>query len=153
MHWSEPFPGHCLQYNTREYSALLWDIPPSFDVRKGCEYTPIDINGETVESPDVCDDQGEHGMYGHWRVNFSEMACKPLWGSFSDLGCTGLGTGKHRVESRLWNLRQGDDWAKMCGTTPALIHNVDYPSPTYCDNRGIFSGMYGIWDIEDPACI
>lgn len=40
-----------------------------------------------------------------------------------------------RIESRLWNLQKGDDWATICATTPADIHDIHYPQPTYCHDK------------------
>ncbi|KAJ3518807.1 hypothetical protein NM688_g9388 [Phlebia brevispora] len=71
-----------------------------------------------------------------------------------DKGCISGGStyGMHRVESRLWNLRRGDDWQWMCGTTPATINGIEFTNPTRCENRGIFYGMVGMFEYPDPAC-
>ncbi|TDL29224.1 hypothetical protein BD410DRAFT_892563 [Rickenella mellea] len=154
MRWDEPRPLRCVKYGIREYTAHLLDIPTAYDRRKGCEYMPVTINGFTFESPTGCEDRGWwSGVFGHWHLS-NQTTCMPYWDkSFEDVGCTGEGSGKHRLQARLWNLQHGDNWHHMCETTPAIIHGVGYPSPTNCHDKGIIYGMYGIWDIDDPNCL
>ena len=33
------------------------------------------------------------------------------------------------------NLHRGDDWDKMCNTSPATIYGVHYDRPTVCENK------------------
>ncbi|TDL29226.1 hypothetical protein BD410DRAFT_9741 [Rickenella mellea] len=154
MHWDEPRPSRCVEYGIREYTAHLLDIPSTYDRRKGCEYTPVTINGFSLETPTYCDDKGWwSGVFGHWHLD-NQTICTPYWASpLEDVGCTGEGSGKHRLQARLWNLQSGDDWDHMCATTPVIIHGVEYPSPTSCHDWGIIYGMYGIWDVDDPNCL
>jgi hypothetical protein len=123
-----------------------------YDWVKACKQTPIVIHNKTIKTPDRCEDRGVWGgMRGAWLVNFNEMACLPLWGDFNDKGCTAEGSRLHRTESRLWNIQPGEDWKRMCATTPADLHGIHFDSPKYCDDRGIW-GIYGVWELEDPNC-
>ncbi|TDL29225.1 hypothetical protein BD410DRAFT_779557 [Rickenella mellea] len=154
MHWGEPRPLRRVEYGIREYTTRLLDVPFAYDRRKGCEYIPVTINGFTFETPTYCDDQGlGSGVFGHWQL-LNQTICMPYWDKwFKDVGCSGLGSGKRRLEARLLDLQNGDDRNRMCETTPAIIHGVHYPSPIHCHDYGIRSGMYGIWDIDDPKCL
>ncbi|KII94909.1 hypothetical protein PLICRDRAFT_33739 [Plicaturopsis crispa FD-325 SS-3] len=154
LYWDTPVLASqsCHSYATREYTARLWNIPAfGYDWTKACNETPIHIHNVTIESPTWCENRGMwSGMHGHWLVDFNEPDCIPFWGDFVDKDCTAEGSGRHRVESRLWNVHSGG-WENMCATTPATIHGFHYDKPTACDNRGIW-GMYGIWEVEDPGC-
>jgi hypothetical protein len=152
-HWDEPIGGpHCVAYGTREYTARLWDIPFMADWIQACKSTPIQIHNKTLLTPDRCEDLGMGGMYGHWLVNFEETSCLPYWGSFKDLGCTAEKSHLHRFQSRLWGIKKGEDWMTLCATAPANIWGSYIPRPRYCDDRGWFWGMYGIWELYDPNC-
>ncbi|KAJ7101177.1 hypothetical protein C8R44DRAFT_747370 [Mycena epipterygia] len=61
--------------------------------------------------------QGCSGVIGHWMV--AEPSRITHFDDFNDKGYTGPGSGRRRIESRLWNLQGGDDWRNMCSTTPA----------------------------------
>jgi hypothetical protein len=68
-----------------------------------------------------------------------------------------LGHGTRRYTARLGNILSGIDAMEACRTTPFTIHGVTYNSPTYCEDRGIFtggSGVYGHWVVtEEPMCL
>ncbi|KAJ7101202.1 hypothetical protein C8R44DRAFT_747390 [Mycena epipterygia] len=93
--------------------------------------------------------QGCSGVIGHWMV--AEPSCVTHFDDFKDKGCTGSGSGRRRIESRLWNLQGGDDWGDMCSTTPADFRGLHFESPEICENWGIY-GVWGIWNIEDREC-
>lgn len=153
MVWEIPVQSkHCTAYNSRTYTARLWSIPTGFNWDKACKYMQITIHNQTFEEPALCDNRGFWGgMNGQWNVE--DVTCRPYWGHFRDVGCTGSGSGSRRVESRLWGLRKGEDWFSMCETSPATLFNVHYGEPTCCENRGFFNGMWGIWDVEDAVCM
>ncbi|KAJ7855595.1 hypothetical protein B0H14DRAFT_3645789 [Mycena olivaceomarginata] len=60
------------------------------------------------------------------------------------------GSRRRRFQSRLENLQFGDDWRKMCSTTPATFRHQHFPKPDTCD-IGIF-GAWGVWEIKDEKC-
>ncbi|KAI5120936.1 hypothetical protein M0805_002916 [Coniferiporia weirii] len=151
MYWETPQPlSSCYSYSTRTYKAQLKNIPHSFDRKKSCTYTPVEIHNETIEEPFKCEFEGsaDAPVYGYW-LKEDEPSCKTFWGPFSDNGCQE--SGKRRVEAPLFNMRQPDGWSEMCDSTPAEIHGVMYAHPTYCDPR-VGKIMTGIWDIDDPTC-
>ncbi|KAF8897757.1 hypothetical protein BD779DRAFT_399832 [Infundibulicybe gibba] len=152
LQWDQPVGrSQCLAYGSREYTARLWNIPTGYSWMKACENTTVEINGITFSKPDFCEDKGIWGVYGHWIIHTGEMTCQPYWGSFLDEGCVVEGSHLHRVRSRLWNIESGNDWMKMCSTTPATLHDQHFTRPTYCEDQGIL-GIYGIWDYKDYGC-
>ncbi|KLO19787.1 hypothetical protein SCHPADRAFT_934926 [Schizopora paradoxa] len=152
MVWGVPNAyKHCTAYNNRTYTARLYNIPKGYDLKKSCKYTPITIYDQTFEEPAMCFTEGSwNSIHGLWHVE--DIRCRPHWGPPSDRGCTGLGSGSRRVESRLWGLRNGEDWFALCETTPITLYNEYIERPTYCESRGLFQGFWGIWDLEDEAC-
>ncbi|THH11087.1 hypothetical protein EW146_g8165 [Bondarzewia mesenterica] len=48
--------SRCLSYNTREYTARLWNVLLGSDWLSACKSEPIDVHGRTLESPDRCED-------------------------------------------------------------------------------------------------
>ncbi|EDR01454.1 uncharacterized protein LACBIDRAFT_394934 [Laccaria bicolor S238N-H82] len=142
---------HCLRYATREYTAKLVNTPSGADALKTCRETPVGIH-EAALFPDFCQDLGSWGgVWGHWVIDFAESDCRTWWGDFEDRGCVDHGStmDTRRFESRLENLREGDDWQIMCATTPADFEKSNFPLA--CTNSGK-PGVYGIWEFEDKTC-
>ncbi|GBE79951.1 hypothetical protein SCP_0211530 [Sparassis crispa] len=152
LYWDEPQAKNCVSYGTREHTARLRNISSGYNWVQACEEMSIEIHNRTIDTPSRCEDAGASGIFGHWQVDFEEPACVPYWGGLYDKGCVGYGTRLHRFEARLWNLQKDDDWTNMCGTTPAVIHGVHHAKPTYCEYRGAFYGMVGMWDQLDNRC-
>ncbi|KII90357.1 hypothetical protein PLICRDRAFT_52100 [Plicaturopsis crispa FD-325 SS-3] len=151
MRWGHLSASGCIAYDTREYSAVLHNIPRGVEWRAACEKTPVTIHDVTLASPTRCEDHGIfNGEYGFWRVAGNESSCRPNWGELKDKGCKARGAGLRHIESRLWNIHDGD-WSTMCSTTPISIKGYWFDKPTYCANLGPL-GVYGVWVIEDPAC-
>ncbi|KAJ7739493.1 hypothetical protein B0H14DRAFT_2990805 [Mycena olivaceomarginata] len=100
---------------------------------QACKETAIEINGVKILNPV----QAASGVIGHWMV--ADPSCVTHFDGFADKGCSGPGSGRRLIESRLWNLQGGDDWRDMCSTTPR-----GFP-------RGI-RGVWGTWNIEDREC-
>ena len=75
-----------------------------------------------------------------------------------------------RFESKLWNVQDHGygESMRMCSSTPVVIFGIDYPKPSYCEDRVRFTriaisisfeilfvqgnGTWGIWDVQDVAC-
>jgi len=140
----------CASHGTREYWAQLYDIPTGRNWLKTCETTPVKFRNQEIEAPSRCEQTAFGGVRGYWRMD-GELDCTPFWDRFRDKGCTGAGSGFHRWEARLWNIKRGDDWMTMCSTTPATIRGINFNHPTYCVDNGI-AGMIGMWDTEDALC-
>ncbi|KAH9948358.1 hypothetical protein B0H21DRAFT_707787 [Amylocystis lapponica] len=155
LYWGPLDRGHhCAAYGTRAYRARLWGIPLFHDWIETCEHMPLMINGGVIDKPMKCEDAVGYVRWaiGYWLVDFGEPDCLPYWGRFYDKGCVGAGTGLHRWEARLWNLHGEDNWMTMCSTAPATIRNMHFDGPKYCENRGFFFGMVGMWEYEDDSC-
>ncbi|KAJ7207739.1 hypothetical protein C8J57DRAFT_1319649 [Mycena rebaudengoi] len=142
----------CLRYGARRYSARVANVPREYDPVQACKETAVEIHGVEILSPTQCEDKGCGGVFGHWTVDYLEPTCKPHFDDFNDKGCTSPGSGRRHIESRLWNLQSGDDWSDMCSTTPATFRGLHFDSPEICENWGI-RGVWGYWNIEDPACL
>ncbi|KDR83897.1 hypothetical protein GALMADRAFT_236374 [Galerina marginata CBS 339.88] len=152
-YWDEPLPGaHCLGFGTREYTARLWNLPFFSDWVAACKETEIEIRGALIPRPSYCESRWPMGgVIGHWIANFEEDQCLAYWGNFSDKGCVRKGSKIRRFQSRLWGVKSREDWMTICRTAPAVVHGIQIPNPSFCDDRGIW-GIYGIWDIDDQNC-
>ncbi|TFY50745.1 hypothetical protein EVJ58_g10908 [Rhodofomes roseus] len=146
LSWSPPESHQCVRYGTREYTARLVS-----DMKEACAHMPIIVNGAIVNTQHECFTEGDM-LVSRWNIEEREASCKPYWGNLYDKGCIGEGSGKHRFEARLWDLHGGEDWMVMCETTPTDIHGHHFDGPTHCDNRGVFYGMVGMWDVDDYQC-
>ncbi|KAJ7738047.1 hypothetical protein DFH07DRAFT_841320 [Mycena maculata] len=142
----------CLRHGARQYKARVANVPREYDPVQACKETAVEIHGVEIPSPTQCEDKGCGGVFGHWTVDYLEPTCITHFDEFNDKGCTSPGSGRRRIESRLWNLQSGDDWRDMCSTTPANFRGLHLGSPEICENWGI-SGVWGFWNIEDPACL
>lgn len=141
----------CTSHGTREYWAQMYDIPPGHSWIKTCEATPIKFRGQDIGAPSRCEQNILGGIRGYWQID-GELDCTPFWDRFRDKGCTGAGSGFHRWEARLWNIKRGDDWMTMCSTTPATIQGIQFDHPTYCVDEGI-AGIMGMWETQDTLCL
>ncbi|KAJ7203513.1 hypothetical protein GGX14DRAFT_461393 [Mycena pura] len=140
---------HCLRYSTRQYTARVANVPRQYDPVQACKETAIEINGLKIHSPVQCEDRGCGGVIGHWMAG--DPSCVTYFDGFADKGCTGPGSGRRAIESRLWNLQDGDNWRDMCSTTPARFRGLHFGGPDSCENWG-FRGVWGTWNIEDREC-
>lgn len=72
------------------------------------------------------------------------------------------------MESRLWGLREGEDWHNLCMTAPITINGITFEHPEYCvrtvsdaatpacDRMLMFSKgntMHAYWKVPDLKCI
>ncbi|KZT12726.1 uncharacterized protein LAESUDRAFT_719021 [Laetiporus sulphureus 93-53] len=137
LNWEGLQGHHCISYGWREYTARLFS--------DGCPHIPLSISGKKKEVPYKCTSERSRKM-GHWIL--ADDVCRTNWGELYDRGC--VANGKHRYEARLVNVRAGDDWERMCSSTPATIAGEYFPIPTFCENRGLFE--MGVWDTKDPRC-
>ncbi|TFK69834.1 hypothetical protein BDN72DRAFT_896922 [Pluteus cervinus] len=153
-HWGYAIPGdRCQGYALREWSAELAHVPKGYDDEEGCYATPIDIQGLKLPGPDYCTNVGRWGTQqylGHWKVDH-DAGCTTFWENWQDKGCTGEGTGKHRYEAHLGNLRPNDDGAVMCASTPGVYKGRTFMGPKSCAYWGRY-GWWGIWEMDDSQC-
>ncbi|KAJ7020403.1 hypothetical protein C8F04DRAFT_1144271 [Mycena alexandri] len=150
--WEDLMPDqHCLRHNARGYTARLANVPRSYDPVQACKETAIEIPGVKINGrPLKCEDRGCSGVFGHWIAESGESICATYFKNFDDKGCTSPGSRRRRIQSRLENIQFGDDWRKMCSTTPTTFRHQHFPKPDTCDS-GIF-GVWGEWEIKDQKC-
>ncbi|RPD66992.1 hypothetical protein L226DRAFT_529387 [Lentinus tigrinus ALCF2SS1-7] len=144
--WSEPWKNKgCYSSGIQAYSAHLFDIPDDLNWLDVCMDMPIQIEGRWFDKPDKCERDETH-VWGTWMIG--EPGCALYWDRIHYMGCSAGQSGMKRYRARLMNLHKGDDWDKMCSTTPANILGVHYDRPTVC----IDEGRTGIWDYPDSSC-
>ncbi|KZT74428.1 hypothetical protein DAEQUDRAFT_720598 [Daedalea quercina L-15889] len=145
LSWDHVESHHCVAHGTRAYTASL-----VLDAAKACEHMPIVINGALLGAPRECRRQG-NTLVSTWDVNVGEASCKIYWDDLKDKGC--VAPAKRRLEARLWGLDIEEDWMTICRSAPIDIRGQHFNGPLQCENRGMFDGMYGIWDIDDETCL
>lgn len=57
---------------------------------------------------------------------------------------------QQRYEATLRNLHHGDDWDKMCQTTPAVVNGIYFDHPTVCQDRVCVSDLL-VYDITSQT--
>ncbi|KAI0322453.1 hypothetical protein OF83DRAFT_1167511 [Amylostereum chailletii] len=128
--------SRCLSYDTREYTARLFDILPTGAWHTTCMSTPQGIHGRSV-SPTRCEDHAsgpDGGVVGYWIVSWDEAECRPHWERFWDKGC--VRPGLRRWEGQLYSFRPEDDKFEMCQSTPAVLPDGQLMKRAdYCDDR------------------
>ncbi|RPD66993.1 hypothetical protein L226DRAFT_529388 [Lentinus tigrinus ALCF2SS1-7] len=150
VHWNGPWKNRgCDGYGVQSYSANLLDIPGDLNWREVCEDMPIQIEGRWYDKPDKCEAHDHQHVWATWFVDTNESQCMTYWDRMEDKGCTPGRSGMRRFEARLMNLHNGDNWDKMCNTSPATIRGVHYDRPTICEDK---NGRTGIFDYPDGRC-
>ncbi|KIM47244.1 hypothetical protein M413DRAFT_422993 [Hebeloma cylindrosporum] len=82
--WEGLAAARCSRYATREYTAVLANVPLGFDALEECRKKPVNIHGRDL-LPSRCEDQGVCGrVTGHWDVDFAEPGCVTWWRWFDD---------------------------------------------------------------------
>ncbi|KAI0720296.1 hypothetical protein C8T65DRAFT_634051 [Cerioporus squamosus] len=146
--WSEPWKSKgCYASGIQSYSAHLFDIPEDLNWLDVCMDMPNHIDGRPFDKPNKCERDKTH-VWATWMLD--EPQCAVYWDRFDYVGCSPGQNGIKRYKAHLLNLHHGDDWDRMCSTTPANILGVHYDRPTVCVDEK--DGRIGIWDIPDPYC-
>jgi hypothetical protein len=74
MHWGEITPKGCVAgTGTREWSAILWDIPEGESWKTICEAAPARVNGNPARRPNRCD--VGLNVWGVWQI--PDESCGP----------------------------------------------------------------------------
>ncbi|KJA29912.1 hypothetical protein HYPSUDRAFT_126366, partial [Hypholoma sublateritium FD-334 SS-4] len=151
LFWDEPQPNaRCLGFGRREYTAKLRNVPFYANWVEACERTEVTIHGVRILSPTFCESKWPFGgVVGHWIVDFGEDECLAYWGKISDKARDDPHTNRFRAQ--LQGVKKGEDWQALCSTTPANIHGISIPKPSFCENKG-FWGVHATWDLEDKDC-
>ncbi|KAF8913766.1 hypothetical protein CPB84DRAFT_1819807 [Gymnopilus junonius] len=150
-YWDEPkATKRCSGFGAREYKARLWNLHFFSNWTRACRETEIEIHGVVFPTPAQCDSKWPFGgVTGHWVVDVLENDCLAHWGKVADKGC--INNRLKRFQSRLHNVKSKEDRMSICLTAPAVIQGKRVPTPTSCNDQGIW-GVYGIWDLEDQSC-
>ncbi|KAH7885645.1 hypothetical protein F5I97DRAFT_1956996 [Phlebopus sp. FC_14] len=167
MYWARVETHQCTTYATREYTAVLTNVPMDYDRSlEACRLTPLTINGVSY-LPSRCEDNGPHAIIGYWTVNQHEPECTTYWREYRDKGCTSQGSGKRLIEHYLEMLPKGGDWSKFCATTPIRFHDMEFQGAQHCNQQvsspsmiptidwtsfAQHQGTYGYWEIDDATC-
>ncbi|KAJ7199542.1 hypothetical protein C8J57DRAFT_457833 [Mycena rebaudengoi] len=160
----------CLRYGARRYSARVANVPREYDPVQACKETAVEIHGwrypvrrgARTRAVAVFLDTGRSIIWSR-PVNPILMTSMTKAARPQDLVeefvfisllmiIAILNMFHQHIESRLWNLQSEDDWRDMCSTTPANFRGLHLDSPEICENWGI-RGVWGYWNIEDPACL
>jgi hypothetical protein len=150
MFWGNVSAQTCTSYGTREYMALLMNLPAAWENRvEACKATPLEVHGVS-HLPKSCEDKGRGIVMGRWEINLNEPDCATFWTSYKDKGCTSKKSGKRRIEHYLENLPQGGLWREFCATTPINFHGMHFTGAHQCLQRNL--GTYGNWEIDDSTC-
>jgi len=150
LFWGRVETHQCKTYGTREYTAVLMNLPMGWDQRvKACKATPLEVHGVT-HMPTSCEDRGHGVVIGRWEIDQYEPDCNTYWKWYKDKGCTSPGSGKRRIEHYLENLPKGGDWREFCATTPARFHGIEFSGAQECFPQN--AGAWGYWQIDDIDC-
>jgi hypothetical protein len=145
----------CRAYGTREYSAMLQNIPKDWTDMDACMNMPVKINGVSIRQPLRCEYVAvSPHIHGIWVVNWDQPDCKPWLYNVNDMvsiaslyptpltnanfkGCTNPGSGTRRLEA--WVVGINDtptqNWRVMCASTPITWNHITYDTPTHCEAR------------------
>ncbi|KAF8837718.1 hypothetical protein BDN67DRAFT_170165 [Paxillus ammoniavirescens] len=150
MFWGRVEAHQCTTYATREYTALLMNLPVTWEHRvEACKATALEVHGVSY-LPKSCEDKGPGVVLGRWDINHNQPACTTFWTSYKDMGCTSQKSGKRRIQHYMDNLPNGGDWKEFCATTPASFHNMHFIGAQECFQYKL--GTYGQWEIDDSNC-
>ncbi len=144
QHWGEFKPDHCTGFGTRQYSAILWEIPWNTSWEAACAGMPADIEGHHFDSPSRCAKAGGH-MWGEFEVPSDDC---PHWGTFQKDQCSGIG--KRQYSAVLHDIASGLSWESACTRKGAEIQGQRFSAPARCRNTGL--GMWGEFDVRDEDC-
>lgn len=70
-HWGEFKRDSCKRPGFRQYSAILWNIPPNTEWKEACSNMPATINGNHYDKPSRCVNTNAN-MWGEFDVEDNE---------------------------------------------------------------------------------
>ena len=151
--WGALTPAEdCRSYGTREYKAVLQNIPEDWTDVDACMNMPVTIKGVDIRRPLRCESvEDSPHIQATWMVDWDQPDCKPWHNEIIDRvsatpshptslpnanfkGCTNSGSGVHRLEARVRgiNHKPAQDWRLLCETTPMTWNHTTYNAPTHC---------------------
>jgi len=145
----------CRAYGKREYWGTLRNIPEGWSAIEACMNMPVEIRGVTVRRPYKCKfvDYSPY-VRGYWMVDWDQTDCKPWYHDFRTTGCTSYRSGSRKIEAEIVGIirRKEQDWRLMCESTPLVWNNINYTSPTHCEERSQ-GRKFAMWDVPDESCV
>jgi len=154
--WEVVWPAwDCRAYGKREYWGMLQNIPEGWSAVDACMNMPVEIKDVTVRRPYRCKFvDGSPHIHGYWMVDWDQTDCKPWYRDFHDAGCTSYRSGARRIEAQIVGIisRKEQDWRLMCESTPLVWNNINYTSPTHCEERR-WGRKVAMWDVPDDSCL
>jgi len=154
--WEVVWPAwDCRAYGKREYWGMLQNIPEGWNAVDACMNMPVDIKDVTIRRPYRCKFvDGSPHIHGYWMVDWDQADCKPWYRDFHDAGCTSYRSGARRIEAQIVGIigRKEQDWRLMCESTPLVWNNINYTSPTHCEERR-WGRKVAMWDVPDESCL
>lgn len=142
-YWGEDKQDHCIDETHRQYSSVLWNIPPDETWESACLNTPNDIGG-TAFSASACKNLGQ--MWGEFSV--PDDSCKPHWGWPKRDECAADGI--RRTSAWLLDMPQGTPGEVVCPRTPREMCDGTSQVPARCEY--VFGSWWGIWFQPDESC-
>ncbi|KAF8897758.1 hypothetical protein BD779DRAFT_1492357 [Infundibulicybe gibba] len=78
-----------------------------------------------------------------------------LWWDKPIAGLQCFAHGSREYTARLWNIPIGYNWTKACENTKVEINGMSISKPDFCEDRGIWGGVYGHWIVHtgEIACL
>ncbi|KAF9222789.1 hypothetical protein BS17DRAFT_707398 [Gyrodon lividus] len=150
MFWGHVESHQCTTYGTKEYTALLMNLPATWEHRvEACKVTPLEVHGISY-LPKSCEDKGPGVVTGRWEINHNEPDCASYWRSYQDKASPIKMPLTLRIEHYLENLPHGGDWREFCATTPVSFHDMHFVGAQECFQYNL--GTYGHWEIDDSSC-
>jgi microsomal dipeptidase-like Zn-dependent dipeptidase len=74
-HWGDFKKDRCTDSGRRQYSAVLWDVPPNTTWERACRETPATVQGTWFSKPKRCVNTGTN-MWGEFEVD--DTSCSPV---------------------------------------------------------------------------
>jgi hypothetical protein len=152
--WGALTPAEdCRSYGTREYKAVLQNIPEDWTDVDACMNMPVEIKGVDIRRPLRCEStEDSPHIQATWMVDWEQPDCRPWHANVTDTvsfapsystpltnadfkGCTNPGSGTHRLQAQVMGIndKPAQDWRLLCETTPMTWNHITYNSPTHCE--------------------
>jgi hypothetical protein len=113
--WDVIWPAEdCRAYGTREYRAVLQNIPEDWTDVDACMNMPIEIKGVRIRRPLRCERAADSPhIYGIWMVDWNQPDCKP-W--------------HHGITDKVLNLGKPSNWTSLTNANLRAAQTWDLES-------------------------
>jgi hypothetical protein len=152
--WGALTPAEdCRSYGTREYKAVLQNIPEDWTDVDACMNMPVKIKGVDIRRPLRCESvEDSPHIQATWMVDWDQPDCRPWHSDITDTvsvapsystpltnvdfkGCTNPGSGTRRLQAQVMGIndKPTQNWRLLCETTPMTWNHTTYNAPTHCE--------------------